>query len=95
MRDDSKKDRRARIGLRERIDICCGCGKEMPSTEAIITIWCESCVPNYDDADEEEDGFDGDVCPMCEEATENLHPDDGLCPTCEGEWSKLTRWPGE
>jgi len=29
-------------------------------------------------------------CPRCRKATKNLHPEDGLCPKCEREWTAET-----
>lgn len=98
MRNDNemKNDRRRRVPLlMSDVDVCCGCGVEMPfepTTNArIIRLWCDKCVPHTELEDEDEEyTFDGDVCPMCGTATENLHPEDGLCPKCEDEWVRLT-----
>lgn len=53
----------------------------------LVRLWCDDCVPVY--STEEDRTYQSAVCPMCKVATENLHPDDGLCPECEEEWVDL------
>jgi hypothetical protein len=76
------------------VDTCCGCGCDLPYTAEVgkarlIQLWCDECVPDAA-VEEERLLFGGSVCPLCNEETENLHPEDGLCPRCERAWVAAT-----
>jgi ribosomal protein L40E len=93
MRNDEANDRRRRVSVPkddEPFDICCGCGAEMPYTPTsgprIVRIWCDDCLDLGEADEEDEELFDGDVCPRCNVEPKDLHPEDGLCPKCETEW---------